>query len=428
LLVALAAFSASPVHAQWEEWYVTPAVVYNDDDPKRRIDDGLSGFQVTFGRNFGYNFAFEGAISYADIDGYYLVPPGVFVRDNEFQTDIVAKALAFYDRDAAFAPYAMAGIGYLNQNINVGGTENNPTGWLGGGFKWRMGSSDFSLRTEVSLRYVHDGGGRSYNDYIANVGLEYRFGGARVAPTSTQPTDTDGDGVLDMWDECPDTAPGVDVNARGCEIQDMTRDTDGDRVPDYRDECPNTMTGAPVDARGCTLDSDMDGVLTGDDRCPGSRPNAVVDRYGCELRDDDNDNVTNNIDQCPNTRRGANVDQYGCEIREVISLPGVNFQSGSDLLVSGAERLVQEAAETLKMNPGWLIEVAGHTDSVGNEVANQGLSDRRAKTVYDFLIKYGVEEERLTFRGYGETSPIASNDTASGRAMNRRVELRVAKP
>jgi OOP family OmpA-OmpF porin len=80
------------------------------------------------------------------------------------------------------------------------------------------------------------------------------------------------------------------------------------------------------------------------------------------------------------------------------------------------------------MNPGWLIEVAGHTDSVGNEVANQGLSDRRAKTVYDFLIKYGVEEERLTFRGYGETSPIASNDTASGRAMNRRVELRVAKP
>ena len=88
----------------------------------------------------------------------------------------------------------------------------------------------------------------------------------------------------------------------------------------------------------------------------------------------------------------------------------------------------QEAAETLKLNPGWLIEVAGHTDSVGDEVDNQGLSDRRAKTVYDFLIKYGVDESRLTFRGYGEMSPIASNDTASGRAMNRRVELRVAKP
>ena len=104
MISTLALLLAMPAYAQWEEWYVTPAVVYNDDDPDRKTDDGVSGFQVTLGRNFGYNFAFEGAISYADIDGYYLVPPGVFVRDNEFQTDIVAKALAFYDRDASFAP------------------------------------------------------------------------------------------------------------------------------------------------------------------------------------------------------------------------------------------------------------------------------------------------------------------------------------
>lgn len=403
LLFTLAASFAPAAHAQTGNWYVAPAVVYNDDDPDRKTDDGVSGAHLSIGRNVGDNLALEGVVSYSDIDGFYTVAPNVVVRDNEFQTHVSARALAFYDRDASFTLYGLIGLGYLNRNINVADIENNPTASVGGGFKWRLGQSRFALRAEGNLRYVHDGGGRTFNDYVADIGLQYNFGARserRVYDAKELKQDADGDGVVDLWDDCPDTPSGVRVNSRGCEIVDTVRD----------------------------MDSDRDGVPTGDDRCPNSRPGAVVDAYGCEPRDDDNDNVPNSADRCPNTRTGANVDEKGCEIREVISLPGVNFESGSDRLVSGANQLVRQAAETLKANQGWLIEVAGHTDSVGNEVDNQGLSDRRAKTVYDFLIRFGVSQERLSFRGYGERQPIASNDSAAGRAMNRRVELRVAKP
>jgi OOP family OmpA-OmpF porin len=70
-----------------------------------------------------------------------------------------------------------------------------------------------------------------------------------------------------------------------------------------------------------------------------------------------------------------------------------------------------------------VVEVAGHTDSVGSEEYNMGLSDRRANSVKDYLISQGITATRLTARGYGESQPVASNDTDAGRAQNRRVEL-----
>ncbi len=168
-------------------------------------------------------------------------------------------------------------------------------------------------------------------------------------------------------------------------------------------------------------------MTTEKDRCPGSRPGARVDEFGCE-NDSDADGVPDHLDRCPGTRPNARrVDQYGCEIRDVINLPGVNFQSGSDLLLAGAERLIQDLAVTLIENDYLQIEVAGHTDDQGSVIDNQGLSDRRAKTVYDYLIRYGVDPTRLSYRGYGESQPIADNTTADGRATNRRVELRVVR-
>ena len=87
--------------------------------------------------------------------------------------------------------------------------------------------------------------------------------------------------------------------------------------------------------------------------------------------------------------------------------------------------LLRFAAATLNQYPELHIEVAGHSDDVGDAAANAGLSERRARTVRHFLIEYGVAEERLTFKGYGESQPIADNSTAEGRATNRRVELRL---
>jgi OOP family OmpA-OmpF porin len=121
------------------------------------------------------------------------------------------------------------------------------------------------------------------------------------------------------------------------------------------------------------------------------------------------------------------VDVAGCEIKEEIRLPGVNFESNSDRLLSGAENVLQDAAASLQRNPTIKVEVAGHTDSDGAAEYNEGLSQRRALTVRDYLIARGVSPDRMTVRGYGESSPIADNATASGKAQNRRVVLRITE-
>ena len=141
--------------------------------------------------------------------------------------------------------------------------------------------------------------------------------------------------------------------------------------------------------------------------------------------DTDGDGVLNERDQCPNTRAGASVDGRGCELKAEIRLPDVRFETNSDRLRPGAERTLNDAADTLIRNPNLLTEVAGYTDSQGDASYNRGLSERRAKTVRDYLINRGVNANKLTWRGYGESNPIADNGTAEGREQNRRVVLRI---
>jgi len=106
-------------------------------------------------------------------------------------------------------------------------------------------------------------------------------------------------------------------------------------------------------------------------------------------------------------------------------LPGVNFETNSDRLLPSANSTLRDAATTLRRYPELVVEVAGHTDSDGAAEYNQGLSERRAITVRDYLINEGVRESNLTARGYGEQEPVADNATSAGKAMNRRVELRI---
>ena len=87
--------------------------------------------------------------------------------------------------------------------------------------------------------------------------------------------------------------------------------------------------------------------------------------------------------------------------------------------------ILSEAASILKENASVKVSVEGHTDAVGSEAYTLGLSNRRAVAVKDFLVKEGVPEGRLTTQGLGESQPVATNDTADGRAQNRRVELKV---
>ena len=103
----------------------------------------------------------------------------------------------------------------------------------------------------------------------------------------------------------------------------------------------------------------------------------------------------------------------------------MTFETNSDRLVAGAESVLAEAARTLADNPELVVEVAGYTDNRGDAAYNRALSERRARSVRNELEALGVPRGRMRVAGYGEDDPVASNDTAEGRATNRRVVLRV---
>ncbi|KRG68170.1 OmpA family protein [Pseudoxanthomonas dokdonensis] len=146
----------------------------------------------------------------------------------------------------------------------------------------------------------------------------------------------------------------------------------------------------------------------------------------CADMDDDGDGVNNCDDKCPDSQAGQTIGPDGCPVPVAIDLKGVNFDFDKSTLRPDAVAILSEATEILKRYPDLKVEVAGHTDSVGTDAYNQGLSERRASAVYDYLTSNGVDASRLVGpNGYGESRPIDTNDTAEGRAKNRRTELNV---
>ncbi|MCQ2096553.1 MAG: OmpA family protein [Fibrobacter sp.] len=235
------------------------------------------------------------------------------------------------------------------------------------------------------------------------------------------PLDEDHDGVADTLDKCPGTPANVQVNRDGCAL-----DFDQDGVPDYQDMCPNTPPNTGVDSVGCAMDEDKDGVPDNRDQCPLTPKGAPVDTTGCPL-DSDKDGVPDYQDKCPNTLRGVKVDKKGCPVnkRENLDLlkKGINFKTGSTALTKASFKTLDDIYALLLKFQEVNLEIQGHTDNVGKDDANQKLSQGRAQSAVDYLIKKGVAAERLRAAGYGASKPIADNKTKKGRAQNRRVEL-----
>jgi len=147
----------------------------------------------------------------------------------------------------------------------------------------------------------------------------------------------------------------------------------------------------PVAAVAVVLDGDNDGVVDGDDRCPDSEPGSSVDVHGCAL-------FSGEID-------------------------GVTFRTGSAELTINAKTVLDQVSDVLKEYISANVQINAHTDSQGSEGDNLVLSDHRAKSVVNYLVEKGIAKDRLTPNAFGETQPIASNETAEGRNRNRRVEL-----
>jgi len=308
-------------------------------------------------------------------------------------------------------PYAFLGVGY--QWVK-GDYDNNIVADLGLGAKYMLNEN---LNLFGELRGLRDFGNND-NHFSGLLGLAYEFGEtSKPAPVvKPQPKDSDNDGVVDSKDKCPNTPAGVKVDTNGCPI-----DSDKDGVADYLDKCPNTPADVKVDVNGCPLDSDKDGVADYLDKCPNTPAGVKVDVNGCPL-DSDKDGVADYLDKCPNTPKGFKVDKNGCAITYNFQ---INFDNNSAKIKPQYIEKIQKFAEFLKAHPEVKAEIQGYTDNKGNYNYNVALSKRRAKAVYEALIKLGVEKDRLTFVGYGPNNPVASNDTAEGRAKNRRVVAKI---
>lgn len=231
--------------------------------------------------------------------------------------------------------------------------------------------------------------------------------------------DTDGDGIQDSKDDCPELAGPVASN--GCP------DTDGDGIFDNKDKCPTEPGVAEKD--GCPyLDADGDGLIDEKDDCPNIA--GPIENKGCPYQDQDGDGVLDKDDKCP-TVAGV-VENDGCpkieeEVQEILqtAFENLEFETGKDIIKQVSIPSLTKLAEVLIKKPEWKLQISGHTDAVGSAQSNLLLSKKRSEAVKKFMIDKGISADRLTALYFGETQPIATNDTKEGRQKNRRVEMQI---
>ena len=253
--------------------------------------------------------------------------------------------------------------------------------------------------------------------------------------------DNDGDGIPDDSDMCPDKAEDFNgyEDKDGC--PDADKDTDGDGIPDVEDNCidqPEDKNGYQ-DQDGCPdgqTDTDGDGINDADDECPDAPEDedGFEDDDGCPDEDNDNDGIADAEDECP-MEPGLEEDD-GCpaeeqkavrEKEEIRILEKVYFETDSARIKKGSYDVLNQVALVLRSNPDITkVEIQGHSDATGDETYNQELSAARAESVKAYMVKRrGIDASRLVAEGYGESQPIADNDTAESRSKNRRVEFKI---
>ncbi len=361
-------------------------------------------------------------------------------------------------RTAWALPYLYGGLGSVKVKRQQLGSDATASAYHAGvGVLFRAGER-LGIRLDArDVSYKQkDGPGRAtrVNEFSISSGVTAFWMG--------RPRDSDGDGVPDKRDRCPDTPKGAVVDARGCPL-----DTDGDGVYDGLDKCSDTPKGAIVDANGCPIDSDGDGVYDGIDKCPDTPKGVLVDATGCPL-DSDGDHVFDGLDQCPDTPKGAIVDAKGCPLDAdgdgvpdgidtcPFTPPGVPVNAGGcPVVMSPIERDVTNdwiirlgdlefVPDSVKLMPQGLarvdsvgtfleqwpmlrFEVGVHSDNLGEDARRQPLSHLRARYVLQMIYAKhpSLNVKNYYYTGYGDTQPIASNKTPEGRAKNRRAEFRL---
>jgi outer membrane protein OmpA-like peptidoglycan-associated protein len=435
-------------------------------DPKFWLTPGggIAWPPAEFG--FGHDGVDDTAPTFGGILGFQVVPAvglelrGHFLTKEELDNlDLLhgeGNLTWFLAPGRQIVPLLTGGAGVIRAENDFG--DDDQFAWnVGGGFLLKL-TDNVGIRLDARrvsykvIDFLNDESFRPHTEAFA--GLNLGFGG--------KPRDTDKDGIPNRTDACPDTPIGARVDARGCPI-----DGDKDGVPDGLDRCEGTPRGATVDATGCPSDADRDGIFDGLDECADTPAEAKVDSKGCGLDSDadgvfdgldlcdatpagctvnaqgcpsdaDGDGVCDGVDTCADTPAEVRVDSKGCPIvlteketelleTGMIRLQNVHFDSNKATIKPESYPVLDEVGEILGRWPELRIEIGGHCDSQGSDAHNLTLSNDRAKSVLDYLVgKFAnLKAEQLTSAGYGETLPIAPNDTAFNRAKNRRVEFKV---
>jgi len=455
-LAALFAAGASVAEPLGSHWEISPFGGFTIFDPKLRFPGSNAPVSddLYIGGRLGYQskswVGIEAAVGFTPTTEDLVAN----ARDFDFlhaSGNLVISPV----RGRWGGPYAFAGGGWTQLKPAAGKEQSTNTIEFGGGVKLWM-TDAVGLRFEardVSFKPLNNTGPQGqFHNVVLGAGLTFALGGI--------PRDTDGDGVPDKRDKCPDTPKGATVDATGCphdsdgdgvldgldkcpatpkgatvDASGCPSDADGDGVFDGLDKCADTPKGATVDATGCPHDADGDGVLDGIDKCPNTPAGATVDATGCP-HDADGDGVLDGLDKCPDTPAGLKVDANGCPVefteREtelldtgMIRLSNVNFETAKADLLPESFPVLDEVGAILLKWPQLKIEIGGHTDSRGSVAYNQKLSEARMGSVKNYLVtKYpALANAQLTAKGYGELRPIAPNNNALNMAKNRRVEF-----
>ncbi|MBY8966877.1 OmpA family protein [Algiphilus sp. NNCM1] len=395
LLAAAGIAYATQGAAQIEDdrYYIAPSFSYSVVDGDRMTDNGLGG-QIALGKSLTRNLTFE-------LSGFYDTYDAEF-SDQSGELTGVGLALNMFPVEERSDFYIRAALHYGETTdapctVQPGFTScktdyDSVVFDFGAGALIKAPFLNFinegtAIRPEVVYRMdsheegsVGRGNGDAFYDAVFRIGLQIPLGSIYEEPKEPEP------------------------EARVVEA-------DRPQCPAY----PNLPSDVAVGADGCPLDDDADGVPNFEDQCPGAAAGIAVNAQGCELP----------LSQCRPPFPGEDTDDRGCAMGDTVVLRGVTFNFDSARITPDARVILDDVADVLLDEPGLVVEIGGHTDSKGASAYNQQLSSERADAVVDYLLDRGVAPDQLEAEGYGETQPIASNDTEDGREMNRRVELRI---
>lgn len=369
--------------------------------------------------------------------------------DGTQSTDLVSDPgdLSYYAFDAVikYSFMEMLKSKWIDPSINIGGGYNffgdASAGTVNGGLGLTFWlTENVGLQFQSTYKHSFDDNRVANSDVPTHIqhfaGLSFKFGGK----------DTDGDGIYDKDDACPEVAglpefkgcpdtdkDGIQDSEDACPEEAGSKelngcpDNDGDGIINSEDACPDDKGTKMM--KGCP-DTDGDGVADKDDKCPTVA--GAKDNGGCPWPDTDGDGVADKDDKCPTVK--GSVANNGCPEVSDETMKKLNdygktilFNSGKASFQKQTIPVLQAMAAILKEYPTAKFSLEGHTDADGKDAMNQKLSEDRAAAVKNFLVENGIDASRLSSKGFGESMPVDSNKTAKGKANNRRVEVKLVK-